>query len=319
MDGFRLAFGGAIMSRKISAVVCTYNRKDLLVDALETLVDQDLPKAAYEIVVVDNNSSDGTREAVEGRFSSVDNLRIVDEKDQGLAYARNAGVEACDSPIAAFTDDDALVPKDWLRRLVGWFDELAPMTAVVGGDVEPLFDGERPAWLSDDLLRPLSAGLMWPGGPRYLEGQEWLCEVNSAYRIAPLVRHGGFPVELGRVGQNLMSCENAVNEVMRHEGHLFYYDPHLVVRHRIPRNRMTREWFRRRMFWQGVSLCVVRDYLGSRGIQHPIRRPLDVPCGADDWMKIFDENAEDDDFLRSLYAVEDMGYLLASQNLIAGR
>ncbi len=307
------------MSRAISAVVCTYNRKDLLQDVLESLVDQDLPRTKYEVVVVDNNSSDGTREAVERRFGAVENLRIVDEPEQGLAYARNAGVQACESPIAAFTDDDALVPKNWLRRIVQWFDELAPMTAVVGGDVEPLFDGERPAWLSDALLGPLSAGLSWPGGPRYLEGREWLCEVNSAYRIAPLLRHGGFPSELGRVGQNLMSCENAVNEVMRHAGHLFYFDPHLVVQHRIPRSRMTRAWFRRRMFWQGVSLCVVRDYLGDRGIDQPIRRPLDIPCGAEDWVKLFDENVNDEEFERTLYAVEDVGYLLASQNLIAGR
>lgn len=307
------------MSFSISAIVCTYNRKDLLLEAIRTLIEQDLPPEQYEIVVVDNNSTDGTRDAVDGTFGKVRNLRVIAEPTQGLARARNTGVKACQSPIAAFTDDDALVPRDWLRRIVRRYEALDPMTACVGGEVQPLFEGERPAWLSDALLRPLSAGLMWDRAPRYLKDDEWLVEVNSAYRIEPLLRHGGFPEKLGRIGDSLLSCENFVNHVLRHAGHHFFYDPEIVVQHRVPSSRMTRGWFRRRMFWQGVSLCAGRDYLNQRGINTAVRRPLDVPCTPADWVKLFDEEVGDDEFARSLNAAQDMGYLLASQNLISGR
>lgn len=303
----------------ISAVLCTYNRRALLLDAVDALVQQDLPTSDYEIIVVDNNSTDGTTEAVSERFSGIPNLSLLIERTQGIAPARNAGARASRGPIVAFTDDDALVPTDWLRRFVERYSNLDPKTACIGGEMMPVFELPRPAWLSDALLRPLSCGLMWGGGPHYLRDGEWLCEVNSAYRLDAFLRHGGFPEDLGRVGGNLMSGENIINDVLRHEGHLLYYDPENVIRHRVPSSRMTRPWFRRRMFWQGVSMFVVRDYLKRHGIEAALHRPLDVPCAPSDWVKLFDEDLDGDDLQGALATAYDMGYLLASQRLIAGR
>jgi glycosyltransferase involved in cell wall biosynthesis len=303
----------------ISAVLCTYNRRALLLDAIETLVHQDIPTSDYEILVIDNNSTDGTSDAVRERFSGVTNLSLLVEREQGIAFARNTGARACRSPIVAFTDDDALAPRDWLRRFVERYDRLDPKTALIGGEIKPLFEEPRPDWLSDALLRPLSCGLMWGGGPHYLREGEWLCEVNSAYRLKPFLEHGCFPEDLGRVGGNLMSGENIVNEVLRHAGYLLYYDPENVVRHRVPPSRTTRTWFRRRMFWQGVSGFVVREYLKRRGIESKQHRPLDVPCAPADWVKLFDEQLEGQAFRAALDSAYDMGYLLASQQLIAGR
>jgi glycosyltransferase involved in cell wall biosynthesis len=286
---------------------------------LETLTVQDLPESRYELIVVDNGCTDGSSEAARERFGKVSNLRLVQEPQLGVSQARNTGVRACDSPIAAFIDDDALAPRDWLACLLRRFEQLDPMTACVGGDMEPIFEGERPEWLTDPLLRPLSAGLMWPGGPKFVEAPEGLCEVNSAYLIEPLLRFGGFPTDLGRVGDNLMSGDNIVNAVMAHAGHLFFYDPAIVVKHQVPASRMTRAWFRRRAFWQGISHWAAREYLLERGVPDRLSRPLDVPCAAAEWVEAFDEHLGDDDFVRTLTSIEHLGYLLASQRLIGGR
>jgi glycosyltransferase involved in cell wall biosynthesis len=303
----------------IAVIVCTYNRRELVVDAVQSLVDQDLPRSEYEIVVVDNNSSDGTRDAVEARFSGVPNLRVVQESRQGLSAARNAGVRACRSSIAAFTDDDALAPPDWLRRYLELYGALDPVPAVIGGDVEPVFSVERPHWLSDFLLRPLSAGLKWSDEPHYLDpkGTEWLCEVNTAYRVEPLVAAGGFPERLGRSGENLVSGEGFVNAVLQHTGHALYYDPRLVVRHRIPPSRLTRAWFRRRMFWEGVSQYRALEYLAERGIAgHRLPRTMNVPCAPEAWVALFDDRADEADFPTALESMLYLGYLLGTQGVV---
>jgi glycosyltransferase involved in cell wall biosynthesis len=303
----------------ISAVVCTFNRKDMLVDAIDSLIRQDLPPPEFDVIVVDNNSTDGTAATIESRYGHVPNLRLVHEPVQGLAAARNAGVSAATSPFVAFTDDDAVVPPDWLRRLAARFEELDPMTAIIGGGIDPIFESERPAWLIDELMLPLSAGLPWKNGPRYLDSDEWVCEVNSAYRVAPLMEHGGFPVSLGRIGENLMSGENVVNKVLRHQGHLVYYDPHIVVQHRVPSSRLTRRWFRRRIFWEGASRVLVRKYLLQRGIEVEPPRSLCLPCTPADWLRLVDDDLEGEDLSESFYRVEDIGFLLASQSLLGVR
>jgi hypothetical protein len=146
-----------------------------------------------------------------------------------------------------------------------------------------------------------------------------VCEVNSAYRVAPLTKHGGFPIFLGRIGENLMSGENVVNKVLRHQGHLVYYDPQIVVQHRVPSSRLTRRWFRRRVFWEGASRVLAREYLLARGIEVERPRSLVLPCAPADWVRMFDDENVEGGPWEGLYRVEDIGFLLASQGLIGVR
>jgi hypothetical protein len=81
------------------------------------------------------------------------------------------------------------------------FQEQPEDIGIVGGDVIPVWETERPEWLTDDLLRPLSAGLKWSTEPCVLHSGEWLAEVNAVYKKEILVRIGGFREHLGRVGE----------------------------------------------------------------------------------------------------------------------
>src|SRR5687768_12492925 len=106
----------------ISVVVCTYNRAALLPQALRSLFAQKIENLDYEIVVVDNNSSDDTPAAVESlKSESPVPLRYVRESRQGNAYARNAGVEQAAGSIIAYLDDDCIADENWVAIIKSAF------------------------------------------------------------------------------------------------------------------------------------------------------------------------------------------------------
>src|SRR5271155_1594923 len=119
----------------ISVVVCTYNRRESLRTALGSLAQLRAPAdSPWELIVVDNNSSDGTPEVVKsfGAGSSFC-VQYVFETNQGQSHARNAGINAARGDIVAFTDDDVTVDSGWLCELQKVFDEFDCMG--VGGRV----------------------------------------------------------------------------------------------------------------------------------------------------------------------------------------
>src|SRR5579862_9298835 len=132
----------------ISVVVCTYNRASSLAKTLESLRRMTVPAdLKWELLVVDNNSTDNTRIVVTDflRKSGL-NGRYISEPRQGLCYARNRGVAEASGEIIAFTDDDVRVTSDWLRELAGTFRKFDCMG--VGGKSVPAWNGlAKPAWL----------------------------------------------------------------------------------------------------------------------------------------------------------------------------
>ncbi len=311
----------------ISAVICTRNRSAYLKRCLEALGQQTLAKRQYEVIIVDNGSSDDTSNVAGDFCRTHPNFRYVEESRAGLSIARNTGIAASEAPIVAFTDDDAVPTETWLEQLLGGFATLPETVGIVGGDVTPVWEAERPEWLSDFLLRPLSAGLKWSTVPRFMRGGEWLIEVNSAYRKSALQQVGCFPERLGRVGDLLLSGDGAVNLLIQRAGYLLYYDPDIQVSHYIPPSRLTKDWFRRRSFWQGVSMNLLHRYvedtareLGLPGPSHRQRawEEIVVPISPAAWADLFDDRSTTD-FNDQLIQIEQLGYLLESQSIVVGR
>jgi glycosyltransferase involved in cell wall biosynthesis len=319
---------GRTAGAEISAIICTRNRSADLARCLRALAGQTLPSSLYEVIVVDNGSSDDTRSVAASFCDQRVNFRYVHEEKAGLAIARNTGISISSGAIVAFTDDDAEPEVSWLQRILARFREHPRDVGIVGGDVIPVWETQRPVWLTDDLLRPLSAGLKWSTEPRFLRGGEWLVEVNAAYRKRVLAQIGGFPEHLGRVGEILLSGEGGVDRLIRRAGFKLYYDPAILVRHHIPASRLTRTWFRRRSFWQGVSLNLLHRYVEETarklGLPEPARRAriledLVVPVSAGAWGDLFDDRSSIMDFHKQLNCLEQLGYLLESQSVIIGR
>ena len=146
----------------VSIVISTYNRCGLLEGALGALLSQTPADAAYEILVVDNNSTDQTRSVVQGlAMQNQEKLKYLFEPKQGLSYGRNAGIAAAKAPIIAFTDDDVRVAADWVWRVKGSF-EANPDIDFLGGKVVPRWPAEPPPWLTKENWSPLACGLREP-------------------------------------------------------------------------------------------------------------------------------------------------------------
>jgi glycosyltransferase involved in cell wall biosynthesis len=234
------------MQPALSIVLCTYNRADRLRAALEALVRQNT-SLDYEIVVVDNNSTDRTA-AVTREIAGLSNgrLRYVFEPRQGLSHARNRGIEVARAPIIAFTDDDVRVGEDWVDRIVTAFEKHADVD-YVGGRVLPHWLQTPPAWLTTAHWSPLA--LQDYGCDAFVSSREraiCLVGANLAFRRSVFDRVGGFAPELGRIRDGIGSTEDHDMQLrIWRAGMRGLYDPTIVAEADVTPDRMTKAYHRR--------------------------------------------------------------------------
>lgn len=238
----------------ISAIICTHNRAEYLTKAIQSLVDQRTPKDKYEIIIVDNRSTDSTKQKVE-KFSNVKNIKYLYEPTLGLSYARDTGWRNASGKYIAYLDDDAIASPVWLDKILDVFETITPKPGCVGGKTEPIWEAPRPKWLSDELATGLTI-IDWSDTPHFLLdlSQKWLVGANIAFPADVLKRVGGFTSGLDRAGKNLLSGGDVFleNQILK-AGYSCFYHPEIVVSHHIPRSRLEKRWFIRRYYWQGIS------------------------------------------------------------------
>lgn len=241
------------MCIKISAIICTLNRADYLKKAIQSLIDQTLSKEHYEIIVVDNGSTDSTKGIIKS-FECLENFRFILEPIMGLSQARNTGWQNANGKYIAYLDDDAIASSEWLERIVKAFENVKPQPGSVGGKVIPIWEVNRPAWLPKELERSLTI-IDWTDKPTFLiKDSHYLAGTNVAYIREILWECGGFSTRLGRKGNKLLSSEEIMIKMYLKRHNLgSYYDPKICVQHHIPAERLKKRWFYRRSFWQGIS------------------------------------------------------------------
>jgi len=274
------------MKLHISAVICTHNRANYLRKAIRSLVNQTLPKEEYEILVIDNASTDNTREIILGEFSHISNLRYIYENKLGANHARNIGLANSAGKYVAYLDDDAIASDQWLEKILNVLHTCKPTVGCVGGRVELIWESVRPLWLSNELLGWL-AMINWTAQPAVLSGTQYLASVNIAFPKRLLEDMGGFDPRLGRRGSNLLSNDEIlIQRQLQSRGYELYYDPSIVVSHHVSASRLNRKWFVRRAFWQGVSdikmqqiLCPPKSRELLQGAVAHIRKIMKDMCG----------------------------------------
>ena len=240
---------------RLSVAVCTYDRYDVLPDAIDSLLKQDCESGFLEIIVIDNSPDQMAAEIFSQRYRPDPRIRYILEPVPGLSNARNLATSLARADLIAFIDDDAIAAPDWATRIVQAFEAAGQRAAVIGGRVLPRWIGTRPTWLSDDLLKYLTI-IDWGGSLRELPPHQWLAGCNIAFDKQALTAVGGFSPALGRIGSGLSllsSDETDVMERIRATGRVSMYCPDAVVEHVIDPARLTRNWFRRRAAWQAVS------------------------------------------------------------------
>jgi glycosyltransferase involved in cell wall biosynthesis len=232
---------------QVSIVMSTYNRGLLLDDAVRSVLAQHEPTAPpFELIVVDNNSTDGTREIVE-RFANLDGrVRYLFEAQQGLSYARNAGIRAARAPIIAFTDDDVRAEPDWVSAIVRAFQE-HPDADFVGGRVLPVWPDAPPAWLTRDHWTPLALA-DYGDAPIAVTSRRSICLVgaNLSFRRPVFDLVGEFGADFQRVKDGIGSLEDHefLLRLLR-LGRSGVYDPRITLYAEIAANRLERAYHRR--------------------------------------------------------------------------
>jgi glycosyltransferase involved in cell wall biosynthesis len=240
----------------ISVVLATFNRGALLGPAIRKLLALDPASPLHEIIVVDNRSTDDTRQVVEGLIpDSGGRLRYEYEAAQGVSYARNTGVAAARAPIVAFTDDDVRVSPDWLIALARAFD-VHTEASYVGGRVLPLWSSPPPAWLSAAHYSPLA--LVDYGEGRRITTDDFRCVVtaNFACRRQAFGRVGGFDPRLQHEPGAVSAIEDHELQVrLLHAGYVGWYEPNAVVHAAVQPERMRRAYHRRWKMDHGRALA----------------------------------------------------------------
>lgn len=237
-------------------LICTYNRADLLGPTLDSLARLSAPGRTWEVLVVDNNSSDGTRRTVETRQTSYPvPLRYLFEGRQGKSWALNTGIAQAAGAVIAFTDDDVEVPPGWLAAALDPLDRRRGV-AYTGGPVEPMWERQPPAWLAPAGNLGGTIAVKDHGEEPFIfeERRKTPLGVNMAVRRELIEAIGGFRPDLGRRGKSLLGQEQAEFFYRsRAAGAVGLYVPEMALRHFVPASRLTLRYFRRWWFWKGIS------------------------------------------------------------------
>lgn len=243
----------------VTVVICTYNRADSLGRTLVSVAACDTPPTLdWEVLIVDNNSTDGTRELVTEFCSRPPHrFRYVFERQQGLSHARNAGIREAQGEIVVFTDDDVTVEKSWLRNLVAPLAD--PEWAGAGGRIEPVWTSMCPDWLSPNEPYALGPLVMFDRGPTSRELREAPFGANMAFRKWVFERHGGFRADLGnRPGSEIRNDDSEFGARILAAGERLRYEPAAIVYHPVAENRLQRSYFL--MWWFDKGRGDVRQY-----------------------------------------------------------
>jgi glycosyltransferase involved in cell wall biosynthesis len=249
----------------IAVIICTHNRAQYLGTAIDSLLQQDF--SDFEVVVVDNGSSDRTREVVEEKLPNP-RLRYVYEPVLGLNVARNRGVQETQSPIIAYLDDDAIATPQWLRVIDAAYQQNERLGAA-GGKINLLWPPgvSPPAWLSAGMAENLGA---YDLGDRliYIDHPGLTPRgLNYSIRREVYEQVGGFDVKLDRSGKNLLSNGDLyMTELVLQKGWQVAYLPEAIVSHQVFPERVKLGWFFSRGWWQGISECYREQLAGQAGM-----------------------------------------------------
>jgi glucosyl-dolichyl phosphate glucuronosyltransferase len=239
----------------VTVAISTYNRAELLLQTLSGVVRQDFPYDRYEVLVIDNNSTDDTRRVVQSFAANQPSPRYLLETQQGLSFARNRAIAEMRGDILVLADDDILVERDWLRQLIAPLcHSEGPRVGAVGGEVVPFFPGGVPDWIAgwhaplafradvgplNENQNPMGANLAIP---------RWVFET-----------FGAFPTELGRSGANLFGGEETeFLRGLRAAGLEIWFAPAAAVRHQMPASRATFGYASRHAFDSARSRVVAQ-------------------------------------------------------------
>ena len=250
-------------SPQVTAVICTHNRVGYLQACIDSLLLQSVARPSYEILVIDNASTDDTA-ALCRPLAERGDIRYVHEPVTGLSQARNTGWREARAPYVGYLDDDAKADQTWIESALHSFNKVTPPPAWVGGPIDLDFEYDRPEWIDEDMSVALGK-VDWGDTAHALLPHERLGGGNSFYLKALLEDIGGFDTRLGRKGDLLLSGEETqLQRRVENAGGALYYHPGIRIFHHVPAARIRPSFFYRRYFWGGVTDYGIARTLGPK-------------------------------------------------------
>lgn len=228
----------------LSIIICTYNRVKFLEKCLNSILKQ-ISNNNIEIIVIDNNSNDNTKDYISKISSNKINYFL--EKQQGLSYARNKGIKLAKGKYIAFVDDDAIINDGWFESLMNEIKK-NKKNLIYGGPIYPNFEIECPNWIdqnyfirifkrSDGILDKLTAQDGFSGGN--------MCIPKNIFD-----KIGSFNTELGMIGNQLglgeeselfFRIHNKLNNVR------LYNINNMSITHFEAKNKLDKEYLKNRI------------------------------------------------------------------------
>ena len=194
---------------KLTVVIPTFNRADLLWRTLKSLADATRPQGLdVSVIVVDNNSTDDTKVAVEEWSGQID-LHYLFEPRQGKSRALNSGIENASCDLIGMIDDDEEVAKNWLVEIAGVFLNRWDEVDFIGGRYTPRWEAPPPSWLPAQYTGVV--GFSNPGEVELPYGGNFKGMMpggNAVVKLVVLREVGAYNEQLGPVGKDLMGCED---------------------------------------------------------------------------------------------------------------
>lgn len=258
--------------RLISVIICTHNRAGLLFEALDSLTEQGVDRDLFSVIVVDNNSSDNTRDIVRN-FENVLDIKYCFEKKQGLSHARNRGVAESVARYLAFLDDDARVASDWIEKAILMIETKKP--DIFGGPIYPVYENKKPKWFLDQYET-----LRYGSEKKELRNKQKLFGSNIFIKKNLFDKIGPFNIDLGMKGKEIKLGEEIdFQNRARGKGVTTWYDPALMVYHLVAREKLCIKYILRRAYSFGRTSRAVYPSLNiglSRDMYYLIRETIKI-------------------------------------------
>ena len=243
----------------ISVILCTRNRSNSLSAALESLLNQEIGGLCqYEIIVVDNHSTDRTKEVIEGYIEKFgDRIRYAFESEPGLSCARNKGVKEAQGRVIAFTDDDCIIDRHWIAMIYACAQETD--FDGLGGRILPKYPSNTPAWIranADLICGPVLNHDFGEETKKYVLSMGSIFGANMAFKKEMFEKHGHFREDLG-AGRGTMGEDTEFYDRLSKKSSKLYYCGKVLVWHPAVKERMTLGYIARWNIGYG-RYCVVK-------------------------------------------------------------
>ena len=246
-----------------SVIVCTYNRAESLRDTLRALkAQQPLAGREWEVIVVDNNSNDHTRQVIKEFQLEWPLLRYEFEGEQGLSHARNHGISAARGDILLFTDDDVIPESDWLETTLSGLEKYK--ADACGGYIAPIWESPPPDWLTERFHGFLAVRSERSDDYGINSYSQVPFGANMAFRREVFKKVGGFDISRGRKGKVLASGEDSeLFERILAAGLKAVFLGQSRVHHKVEDFRLTKRYFRRWRFQTSRNIAQNKDITGE--------------------------------------------------------